>query len=82
MVKICPNCGYNVDDDAEFCMECGTKLNSTKCGIKIRNFVGENDNIKVLDEKGPFKIIEYQKDLSVLPMEAIEKYFSSKRYIG
>lgn len=78
MVKICPNCGYNVDDDAEFCMECGTKLNSTKCGIKIRNFVGENDNIKVLDEKGPFKIIEYQKDLSVSPREAIEKYFSSK----
>ena len=59
-------------------MECGTKLNSTKCGIKIRNFVGENDNIKVLDEKWPFKIIEYQKDLSVSPREAIEKYFSSK----
>jgi len=78
MVKICPNCGYNGDDDAEFCMECGTKLNSTKCGIKIRNFVGENDNIKVLDEKWPFKIIEYQKDLSVSPREAIEKYFSSK----
>ena len=46
--------------------------------IEVRNFVGENDNIKLLDEKGPFKVIEYEKDLSVAPEEAVEKYFSSK----
>ena len=46
--------------------------------IEIRNFVGENDNIIVLDEKGPFKVIEYEKYLSVTPEEAISKYFSSK----
>jgi len=47
----------------------------------IRNFVGENKNIKVLDEKGPFKIIEYEKDLSVSPDEAIQKYYASKMNI-
>lgn len=46
--------------------------------IEVRNFVGENDNIIVLEEKGPFKVIEYEKDLSVAPEEAVEKYYSSK----
>lgn len=49
--------------------------------IRIKNFVNENDNIKVLDEKGPFKVIEYEKDLSVTPDEAIMKYFSSQMNI-
>ena len=49
--------------------------------IKIRNFIGENENIIVLDEKGPFKVIEFEKDLSVLPSEAVVKYFSSKMNI-
>lgn len=84
MAKFCPNCGIKVDDDSEFCSECGTNLKtavkpkSTDGRIKISNFIGENDNIKVLDEQGPFKIIEYEKDLSVTPQEAIYKYFSSK----
>ena len=46
--------------------------------VKISNFVGENDNIKVLDEKGPFQVIEYERDLSVTPGEAMIRYFSSK----
>ena len=75
MVQYCTNCGAKVEDGSEFCIECGNKL---KSGIKIRNFVGENDNIIVLDEKGPFKVIEYEKDLSVTPAEAISKYFSSQ----
>ena len=75
MVQYCTNCGAKVEDGSEFCIECGNKL---KSGIKIRNFVGENDNILVLDEKGPFKVIEYEKDLSVTPAEAISKYFSSQ----
>ena len=48
--------------------------------IEVKNFVGENDNIIVLDEKGPFKVIEYEKNLSVAPKEATEKYYSSKMY--
>lgn len=85
MVKYCSNCGSEMDDDAGFCSECGNKIGSgdvVKAGnastIKIRNFIGENDNITVLDEKGPFKIIEYERDLSVSPSEAMIKYFSSK----
>ncbi len=31
--------------------------------IKIKNFVDENDDITIIDEKGPFKIIEYDKNL-------------------
>ncbi len=54
-------------------------IDKTKEGhIEIKNFVGENDNIIVLEEKGPFKVIEYEKDLSVGPEEAVEKYYSSK----
>lgn len=75
MVQYCTNCGAKVEDGSEFCIECGNRL---KSGIKIRNFIGENDNIIVLDEKGPFKVIEYEKDLSVTPAEAISKYFSSQ----
>ena len=54
-------------------------IDKTKEGhIEIKNFVGDNDNIIVLEEKGPFKVIEYEKDLSVGPEEAEEKYYSSK----
>ena len=80
MSKYCPNCGATLDDDAEFCSECGNNLttNNKRNGVKISNFVGENDNIKVLDEKGPFRVIEYERDLSVAPEEAMIRYFSSK----
>lgn len=91
MTKFCVNCGAELEDDAEFCTECGNSQNgklkpvnrsSSGSGrIRIRNFVGENDNISVLDEKGPFKVIEYEKDLSVYPSEAVYKYFSSKMNI-
>ncbi len=89
MVKFCTKCGAKIDDDgAEFCTECGNSLSGKPPavsargnGIKIRNFVDENDNIIVLDEKGPFKVIEYERDLSVLPSEAVVMYFSSKMNI-
>ena len=91
MTKFCVKCGAELEDDAEFCTECGNSQNgklkpvnrsSSGSGrIRIRNFVGENDNISVLDEKGPFKVIEYEKDLSVYPSEAVYKYFSSKMNI-
>ncbi len=44
---------------------------------KIKNFV-DNDDINVLEERGPFKIIEYRRDLSVSPSTAIVSYYSSE----
>ena len=86
MVKYCSNCGTELDDNSEFCTNCGTKVNNSnipveknkKGVIKISNFIDDNDNIKVLDEQGPFRVIEYEKDLSVHPREAMMKYFASK----
>ena len=85
MAKFCPNCGVEMDEESVFCTECGTNLtiavkpkNNNDGSIKISNFIGENDNINILDENGPFKVIEYKRDLSVTPSEAIYKYFSSK----
>ena len=86
MVKYCSNCGTQLEDNSEFCTNCGTKLNNSNLPvaekkegkIKISNFIGDNDNIKVLDEQGPFKVIEFERDLSVFPSEAVIKYFSSK----
>lgn len=80
MAKFCTNCGAKLEGDYEFCTECGSNLNAPAKpnGVIIRNFVGENDNIKVIDEKGPFKVIEYEKDLSVSPGEVMYKYFASK----
>ena len=45
--------------------------------FKISNFT-DNDDVKVINELGPFKVIEYQKDLSVMPHEAISAYFCNK----
>lgn len=44
---------------------------------KIRNFM-DNDDVKIINELGAFKVIEYQKDLSVMPHEAIAAYFCNK----
>lgn len=87
MVKYCTNCGAELEENSGFCTNCGTKIGENsnlpvagknRSSVKITNFIGENDNIKVLDEKGPFRVIEYEKDLSVTPREAMIKYFSSK----
>lgn len=43
----------------------------------IKNFL-ENDDISILDEKGPFAVIEYKRDLSITPATAITAYFSSE----
>ena len=44
---------------------------------QIKNFT-DNDDIKVLDELGPFKVIEYQRDLSVMPGNAQLAYYCSE----
>ena len=33
---------------------------------QINNFT-DNDDIRILDKKGPFTVIEYKRDLSVTP---------------
>lgn len=42
--------------------------------VNIKNFIG-NDDVKVLDTLGPFKVIEYQRDLSVKPEDAMIAYY-------
>lgn len=44
---------------------------------QINNFTN-NDDIKMLDSLGAFSVIEYQRDLSVMPGEAITAYYASK----
>ncbi len=43
----------------------------------IKNFT-ENDDIQILDQKGPYTIIEYKKDLSVTPQGAMGSYYMSQ----
>ena len=44
---------------------------------KIKNFL-DNDDVKVLDEMGAFRVVEYQRDFSVTEETAMISYFSSK----
>ena len=44
---------------------------------KVSNFFN-NDDIKVIGEQGAFKVIEYQRDLSIMPHEAVTAYFCQK----
>lgn len=46
----------------------------------IKNFK-DNDDVRVLDAKGPFSVLEYRRDLSVSPYNAVTEYFSSKMNI-
>ena len=40
----------------------------------IRNFT-DNDDVKIINELGPFKVLEYQRDLSVMPENAMQAYY-------
>ena len=44
---------------------------------KIKNFL-DNEDVKILDEKGAFSIIEFQRDLSVTPLTAMTAYYSAQ----
>ena len=44
---------------------------------KISNFTN-NDDIKILDQKGAFTILEFQRDLSVTPATAVTAYYSAQ----
>ncbi len=43
---------------------------------KISNFL-KNRNVKILDQQGAFKVIEYQQDISVTPEIAPLAYYAS-----
>ena len=42
----------------------------------IHNFE-KNDDITIIDEKGPFRVLEYKRDLSVTPQSAQTAYFNA-----
>lgn len=44
--------------------------------FRVSNFTN-NDDVKVLSELGPFTVIEYQRDLSVMPTDAASAYFNA-----
>lgn len=44
---------------------------------KVKNFT-DNDDIKILDQKGAFSVLEYQRDLSVTPETAQTAFFSAQ----
>ena len=44
---------------------------------KVKNFT-DNDDIKILDQKGAFSVLEYQRDLSVTPETAEMAYYSAQ----
>ena len=44
---------------------------------QIRNFM-DNDDVKVIDSKGAFSVVEYQRDLSVLPSTAMTAYYCNQ----
>lgn len=44
---------------------------------KIKNFM-DNDDVRVIDSLGAFSVVEYQKDLSVMPETAMAAYYSSQ----
>ncbi len=43
----------------------------------VSNFI-DNDDIEALDQMGPFQVIEYQRDLSVMPSSAMVAYFCAE----
>ena len=43
--------------------------------IKINNFIGSNDNLKIVEQRGIFTIFQHNTDMSVNRIEVQEKYF-------
>ena len=43
----------------------------------VNNFFN-NDDITILDQKGPFRVLEYRRDLSVSPANAMMAYYCNE----
>ena len=46
--------------------------------ITIKNFINDNDNIKVLEQKGVFTVFQHNMDMSVTPNTAATAYYMAK----
>ena len=44
---------------------------------QVSNFT-DNDDVKIIAERGAFQVIEYQRDLSVTPGSAVTAYYSAQ----
>ena len=44
---------------------------------KIKNFT-DNDDVRIIDQLGPFQVVEYKRDLSVMPSEAMIAYYCNE----
>lgn len=45
--------------------------------FNVSNFI-DNDDILTLDKKGPFRVLEYQRDLSVMPGDALVAFYCAQ----
>ena len=45
--------------------------------FQIKNFL-DNDDVRIVDRKGPFTVAEYIRDLSVTPASAMTAYYSNE----
>ena len=48
-----------------------------KAMFTVNNFFN-NDDIRILAQMGPFQVLEYQRDLSVLPSDAMIAYYCNE----
>lgn len=48
--------------------------------FNVSNFI-DNDDILTLDRKGPFRVLEYQRDLSVMPEDALVAFYCAQMNI-
>lgn len=46
----------------------------------IKNFT-DNDDVRIIDQKGPFQVIEYLRDLSISPSQAMDAYFQAQMQV-
>lgn len=44
---------------------------------KIKNFT-DNDDVRIINQLGPFQVVEYKRDLSVMPSEAMLAYYCNE----
>lgn len=44
---------------------------------KIKNFT-DNDDIKAINQLGPFQVVEYMRDLSIMPSDAMIAYYCNE----
>lgn len=45
--------------------------------FQLNNFLN-NQNMKVIAQKGPFRVFEHERDLSVTPSNAVAAYYASQ----